>query len=68
VPWPIQPARCRFCHDCGWRCRTTRRREPATIKLIEDTHDERTLDGWITLAGTSSFDDFVTAVRTSRAR
>lgn len=41
---------------------------PAELrKLVEDTHDERTLEDWSVLAGTGSADDIAAAIRASRA-
>jgi hypothetical protein len=41
---------------------------PADLrKLIEDTHDPRTLNGWNTLAGTRSAEEFAAAVRAAHA-
>jgi hypothetical protein len=41
---------------------------PADVrKVVDETHDERTLDGWVMLAATGTADDLVAAVRASRA-
>lgn len=34
--------------------------------IIEDTHDEATLSGWVKLAGTHSADEVAAAIRASR--
>lgn len=36
--------------------------------MVEDTHDEATLRGWVKLAGTGSADDLAAAIRARRAR
>jgi flagellar biosynthesis/type III secretory pathway protein FliH len=34
--------------------------------IIDDTHDEATLDGWVKLAGTRSADEVAAAIRAAR--